>query len=1769
MTATFRSASSRGVPLRLRALRPLAVAASLCAAGALQAAGPVLPTGPAVVQGQASWQTSGRQLTVTNSAGAVLNWQQFSIGAQDAVRFVQPSASSKVLNRVVGQDPSQIFGSLSSNGQVWLLNPNGVLFGASARVDVAGLVASTLRLDDDAWRAGLATGRFSLGSATGGAADGTFGAAVLNQGELRATSGGRVLLIGGAGGVRNEGLVEAPDGQVLLAAGAQVDLVDTDTPRLGMQLTAPQGAVLNLGRLSASGGRIDLQAALVNQQGIVRADSLGAGPGGQVLVSASQGATLAAGSRTSADGASGGQVVVDAGAGSLLSSGSVTALGTTGVGGSVALLGRQVGLLDGALADASGATGGGAVRAGGGLRGAEAAWRNADATFIAPGAQLRADALGSGNGGLVVAWGTHSTRAYGSFSARGGLLGGDGGLVETSGGWVDLRLRAVDTAAPAGRNGQWLVDPDDLLITSDTNDFGISAGPDFSTSRDGARLSTFTIAQALNAGNNVTITTGDSPSNEGSGDITLQSAFLNVAPTQAVSLTLKATGSVLMENSSIQTLNAPLSVSLQAGALGGNVGTGDGGGQGGGIKITASSIATAGGDITLGGPSIPCGPVSGCQPANAGAVASSGSSVFDGVAVLGSSLRAGSGRIQIDGHSLVSFTDTAGVRIAEGSQLEGSRISLRGSVDAGYFGSGSGSDRQGVVVADSGIAATEQLRINGSVSTALTQGQGQGAALATTGVDISRSLLRVGVAGASLPPDTTAPLLSIDGQVAEVGGLGSSTLRIGVNIGGNGTRLVALGSGSIDINGAVTAPGTNQGILLGGGQVEIDASEGSSLRLRSGNEVLVSGRIKAPPAGQLSLLADGGLFIDDALIDGAPAAVTLIGRTVAIGVVSDGSTELVFSSDAPVSVQAQTFAIGLQDDIINPDQQQAASTGGQPALGAKRALANATLPPFAASAVLATGGKVTIAADTVALGQDFVLYAGASNDALRITGSAAGSPVLNLLSQASNVSLQTPNGHWQVELTDSAATDGSSFRPGGLRADFWQYNATPGSSTPAAPGNGFLFTAKPVLGLQPTSESVLVKPYDGSDTVVLSDLNLGLDGLRPGQTLVGDLKLQDRNAGEAKSLVAAQGALGNTVVASDGTPIFGYTLDTPSLQVTVAPLQLNLTGVVANNKVYDGRTAATISRWTLSGLLEGDQVTVAAGSAAFADANVGSGKLVTATATTLGGAAAGNYRLGTASATTTADITPATLRYLADPQAVVRGTALPTLTGTVQGLVSGETLATATQGTLQFQTTATSQSEAGSYAVTGGGLTAQNYVFVQAPSNAAALAISVPPVELPAKQEPVNTLVTVAALAAVLPTSEGSSAGVGRALDALPALQGDNRSGSFGALDLDKLPGSTVASVLAARDAYKKTVFRDALAELEANPGLADSAGCATAQQAASGQCLVVKPLGLGLDISNARVVERAPINAPLNAPTSPAAAAPTAPAALAAAAAPAPQAAAPRTAAAAPRVQPLPADTQVNLPQRRSVARAAVPQIQRKIAVLIGVDNYLDDRIPKLANAVKDVRAVSATMAQSLGYETVVLENPGKATIFRTLNQLAAQVGPNDSVVVYYAGHGERIEKTGQGYWQPADADASRPETWISNADIDRLLRQLPAQQLAMVSDSCYSGSLVSGERIRGVATGADPAGLLGKRAVVVMTSGGNEPVFDSGLNGHSPFAWNLMQSMTQVGSWKPGSNLFEQVRFAVARKLPQRPQYGASSGGGHEAGADYLFEQRQLQTR
>ncbi len=229
------------------------------------------PTGGQVVAGQAGIVQTGNQTTITqNSALAIINWQSFSIGANQGVQFVQPGASSIALNRVIGADPSVIMGSLTSNGQVFLINPNGVLFGSGSSVSVGGLVATTMSLSDSDFMAGRH--RFT------GAGSG----AVVNQGTVTANGGGYVALMGRT--VRNEGVISARLGSVALAGGEAVTLDVAGDGLLNVAVTtgAVNALVENRGLVQADGGRVLLTAqaagsllnTVVNNTGVIQAQSL-------------------------------------------------------------------------------------------------------------------------------------------------------------------------------------------------------------------------------------------------------------------------------------------------------------------------------------------------------------------------------------------------------------------------------------------------------------------------------------------------------------------------------------------------------------------------------------------------------------------------------------------------------------------------------------------------------------------------------------------------------------------------------------------------------------------------------------------------------------------------------------------------------------------------------------------------------------------------------------------------------------------------------------------------------------------------------------------------------------------------------------------------------------------------------------------------------------------------------------------------------------------------------------------------------------------------------------------------------------------------------------------------------------------------------------------------------------------------------------------------------------------------------------------------------
>ncbi|MEO8441939.1 MAG: filamentous hemagglutinin N-terminal domain-containing protein, partial [Betaproteobacteria bacterium] len=276
------------------------------------------PVGPVVVNGQAKFARNGSQLAITNTPGAIINWQQFSIGASETTRFIQQSAASSVLNRVVGVDPTVLLGTLQSNGRVFLINPNGILFGAGSRIDVAGLVASTLNLSN----ADFLAGRMNF---TG---DPARAAAVVNQGHISASTGGAVYLVGAA--VENEGVITAPGGDIVLAAGKSVRITDERTARLQVEINAPEDHALNLS--DAAYGSRGIYAGLVRNSGIVTADSVVKGADGRIVLKASRDATLTAGSSVTANGVDGGSIVLEAQQGAATVAGSVEATGTGGRG---------------------------------------------------------------------------------------------------------------------------------------------------------------------------------------------------------------------------------------------------------------------------------------------------------------------------------------------------------------------------------------------------------------------------------------------------------------------------------------------------------------------------------------------------------------------------------------------------------------------------------------------------------------------------------------------------------------------------------------------------------------------------------------------------------------------------------------------------------------------------------------------------------------------------------------------------------------------------------------------------------------------------------------------------------------------------------------------------------------------------------------------------------------------------------------------------------------------------------------------------------------------------------------------------------------------------------------------------------------------------------------------------------------------------------------------------------------------------------------------
>lgn len=453
------------------------------------------PTDGQVVAGGATIDQAGSSLTVNQSTDKVIiNWQDFSIGAGELTKFIQPSATSAALNRVVGDNLSSIYGTLQANGQVYLINPNGIVVGASGVINTGGFVASTHDVANEEFLNGSSL-NFS-GSSTAAITNlGSISAnggniflianTLKNEGSLQASgiagigAGQDVLLtegiekilvrpnLGASGQVENKGLIEAAQVELKAAAGNVYALAikNQGTVRATgstevngrIFLTAENSSIINEGTVQVSGGTvsviteslvntgsvsvvapedagtIDIKAGQVAQLGKLDAGST-AGKGGTVSIEVEKSYFDTISSEIKTDGATEGgkiEVLSDEINSQLYVSGKWSATASEGQGGEIKASAENTYMM-GARLDVSGQIGGGRLLVGGDWQGG-GDFAESQNTVINPTAVLKADALENGDGGTVVVWSEGGTNFFGGISAKGGTAGGDGGQVEVSG----------------------------------------------------------------------------------------------------------------------------------------------------------------------------------------------------------------------------------------------------------------------------------------------------------------------------------------------------------------------------------------------------------------------------------------------------------------------------------------------------------------------------------------------------------------------------------------------------------------------------------------------------------------------------------------------------------------------------------------------------------------------------------------------------------------------------------------------------------------------------------------------------------------------------------------------------------------------------------------------------------------------------------------------------------------------------------------------------------------------------------------------------------------------------------------------------------------------------------------------------------------------------------------------------------------------------------------------------------------------------------------
>ncbi|WP_146120772.1 two-partner secretion domain-containing protein, partial [Haemophilus influenzae] len=377
-----------------------------------------------VVHGTATMQVDGNKTIIRNSVDAIINWKQFNINQNEMVQFLQENNNSAVFNRVTSDQISQLKGILDSNGQVFLINPNGITIGKDAIINTNGFTASTLDISNE----NIKARNFTLEQTKDKAL-----AEIVNHGLITVGKDGSVNLIGGK--VKNEGVISVNGGSISLLAGQKITISDIINPTITYSIAAPENEAVNLGDIFAKGGNINVRAATIRNQGKLSADSVSKDKSGNIVLSAKEGEAEIGGV--------------------------ISAQNQQAKGGKLMITGDKVTLKTGAVIDLSGKEGGetylGGDERGEGKNGIQLAKK----TTLEKGSTINVS--GKEKGGRAIVWGDIAL-IDGNINAQGsGDIAKTGGFVETSGHYLSIDSNAIV------KTKEWLLDPDNVTIEAETS----------------------------------------------------------------------------------------------------------------------------------------------------------------------------------------------------------------------------------------------------------------------------------------------------------------------------------------------------------------------------------------------------------------------------------------------------------------------------------------------------------------------------------------------------------------------------------------------------------------------------------------------------------------------------------------------------------------------------------------------------------------------------------------------------------------------------------------------------------------------------------------------------------------------------------------------------------------------------------------------------------------------------------------------------------------------------------------------------------------------------------------------------------------------------------------------------------------------------------------------------------------------------------------------------------------------------------------------------